>query len=451
MKTVLLLLSADRFAIPLIDYLVSEGKTYGWKIMIGSMFDQALYDRIKDELCNDISFVLIKDEKQCDKEIRKVDVVIGIMPDILLLKVADSCIARSKTLISPAKLNRQMFAKRLQAEENDALILLECGFTPGLDHITAKKMIDHIHAKGGNISSFKTYSGSLVAGDSIDNPLEFKLTSTASDLLNFGKSNNRNLIHGQLQHIPYQHLFSRAEPLDIQGLNNMAIIPEEDALYCRKIYGLAEATTVLKGRIVRGGFENFWSLIVRLGLTNTTNKIEMLEEPSYKKFLRSLLPYSPTLSLEDLIKKFAMASDEDIEKLKWLGFFDETWFEGTQTVTPANILQFLMEEKLSMHPLDKDYIVIRHELEYSLNNYDYKFNATLISEGEDQRHSALTKAIGLTIGSAARAVLLGNIRLKGVHTPIKKEIYEPVLNELEDLGIAFAVEEQKTEHVEQVH
>lgn len=444
MKTVLVLLNSDRFAMPLIDYLVDEGKRYGWRIVVGSMFDLELFNRVTGAVRGDVRCIHVKDQKQCDKEIRKADLVIGLMPDVMLLNVADACIARSKRLISPARLNRQLYAKRSQAEENDALILVECGFTPGLDHITAKKMIDHIHAKGGRISSFRTYSGNLVDEACIDNPWDFKLTGQSYELLNFGKGQNRYLINGQLQHVPYHQLFMRAEPLAIQGLDNTVMVPEEDGLYCRRIYDLPEADTVMKGRILRKGFASVWRLIVRLGMTNATHRLEMLDDRSFRSFLRSLVPHSQIESLESLLRGYMEASEEDIEKLKWLGLFDDVWFDGIQEITPAILLQSLLEKKLSMREEDKDCIVIRHDLEYSLNNYNYKFNATLLSRGEDLRHSAIAKAIGLTTGAAAKAVLVENIRLTGIHTPVKKEIYDPVLNELEDLGIAFTVEEKRT-------
>jgi saccharopine dehydrogenase (NADP+, L-glutamate forming) len=444
MKTVLLLLSTDRFSIPLIRYLVLEGKRYGWKTCIGSMFDNSFTDRIREEkVSNELIFISITDYRQCDHAIRKSDLVIGMVPDVMLLQIADSCIDHHKTLIAPSRLNRQLFAKKQQAEENDSLILVECGFTPGLDHITAKNVIDNVKAKGGKISSFKTHSGSLIAESCIDNPWEFKLTEPSLDLINLGKGNNRHLVLNQLQYISQHNLLSRAEPLSMTGLKNGMSIPEEDALYCRKVYELDDAHTIVKGRIVRSGFESVWNLLIRLGFTNTTSKVELFEDKSFHNFLRSLLPYNASESLELRLKKYAGATGDDIDKLKWLGLFDEAWPEGYREITPAVILQHLLEKKLSMKPQDKDCIIMRHELEYSTLEHDHSFTATLMVQGEDQRNSATAKAIGLTTGAAAKAVLLENIKVKGLHTPVKKEIYEPILGELVDLGVAFHVEEKR--------
>jgi hypothetical protein len=449
MKTVLLLLSTDRFSIPLIRYLVLEGKRYGWKTCIGTMFDSSFTDRIREEkISNDLIFISITDFRQCDAAIRKCDLVIGMVPDVMLLQIADSCIDHRKTLIAPSRLNRQLFAKKAAAEENKTLILVECGFTPGLDHITAKNVIDTVRSKGGTISSFKTYSGSLIAESNIDNPWEFKLTEPASDVINMGKGTNRHIVKNQLQHVSHHALFGRKEPLSINGIPNAVAIPEDDALYCRKMYDLKDAHTVVKGRIVREGFDTLWNLLVRLGFTNTTSKVELFEDKSIVNYLRSLVQYHPEELLELCLKRQTGATADDLDKMRWLGMFDDVWPEGYRDVTPAILLQYLMEQKLAMQPDDKDCIVMHHELDYATAEFDHRFTATLVAQGEDQKNSALAKAIGLTTGAAAKSVMLENIQVKGLHTPVIKKIYEPILSELVDLGVAFHVEEKRVRRAE---
>lgn len=444
MKTVLVLLSTDQFSVPLVRYLALEGKRYGWKLCVGSMFGESCARRMREEkFSNDVLFINITDYRQCDHAIRKVDLVVGMIPDVMLLQVADSCIAHGKDLITPSRLTRQLVSKKTQAEKSDVLLLFECGFSPGLDHITLKKAIDNIHIRGGTIASLKTYSGSQISEQDVDNPWEFKLTEPSRELLNLGKGNNRFLFNGQLQHIPYHQLFDRSEPIAIQGLPDIVAIPEGDALYYRKLYELTEAHTVMKGRLVRKGFERIWGLITKLGLTDNTTRIELFENKSIRYFLRSLLPYSTTESIEALLQKHFRATWIEIEALRWLGLFEDDWLEGHREITPAIILQHLLEKKFSMRSHERDCIIMRHELEYNYQNFRRKFTSTLITQGEDLLNSATAKAIGLTTGAAAKAFLVGNIKAKGLHTPTKKEIYDPILNELADLGVAFHVEDHK--------
>jgi saccharopine dehydrogenase (NADP+, L-glutamate forming) len=449
LKTVLLLLSTDRYSFPLIRYLVLEGRRYGWKIFVGGMFEFSILDRLKEEkFSGEVGFINITDFRQCDHAIRKADLIVALVPDVMLLQIADSCIVHKKSLVAPSRLNRQMVLRKAEAEKNDTLLLMECGFSPGLDHITAKKAIDTIRIKGGSIFSFKTYSSSLVAESCIDNPWEFKLTEPAPELVNLGKQNNRHLVNDQLQHVPYHQLFARSEPVTIRGLGSMVAIPEGDSLYYRKIYQLPEASTVVKGKLMRKGFERIWDIIIKLGLTDNQSRIDLAEEKSFYHFLSSLLPYSPTDSLEQRLRKHAGAYLEDIEKLKWLGLFDDGWIDGYKEVTPAVVLQHLLEKKFALKTEDKDCIVMQHQLQYMYKGAHYNFTATLVAQGESYHDSATAKAIGLTTGAAAKAFLLGNIKVRGLHTPAKKEIYDPILNELDDLGVAFHIDERKVQEPE---
>ena len=61
----------------------------------------------------------------------------------------------------------------------------------------------------------------------------------------------------------------------------------------------------------------------------------------------------------------------------------------------------------------------------------------LIAKGEDNVRTAMAKTVGLPLGIATKLILNGTIQLKGLHIPTKKEIYEPVLKELELYNVQF--------------
>jgi hypothetical protein len=433
---------------PLIRYLVIEGRRYGWKICVGSMFTSDLFHRIKQEkFSNDVVFIEITDYRQCHHAIRKADLIIASLPHTMLLQIADLCIRNKKSLITPNKLTRQMLSRKSQVEEAEILLLMECGFSPGLDHVTAKKAIDRIHLSNGHISSFKTYSGGMVAEDGVDNPWRFRFTEPVSDIIHLGRYNNRHVIDGKTRHIPYHQLFARTSPVVIQGWNNLVSIPAGDALYYKKIYQLDEADTVVKGKILNQEFADTWNLLVKLGLTDMQSKIEMSGDASFYNLVDSLLPYGGEATVEERLQHYLQATTEDITRLKWIGLLGNGWVRLKEP-TPAAILQHVLEEKLQPQEQDKDHILMQHHLEYTLKHTTHNVTATLVAAGENNVDSALAKAMGLTTGAAAKAFLLDNIKIRGMHIPVMPEVYEPVLNELLDLGVAFHVDEQKTYHDE---
>ncbi|MDQ2658290.1 MAG: hypothetical protein M3Y60_12785 [Bacteroidota bacterium] len=448
-KKILLIIDSDRFAFPLLHYLTANAKLFSWKIRIGTMFDDRVADGIRAEnFPVALEFVNFKKQQDCDQAIKKSDLVIGLVQDATLLQIADRCIAYRKTLISPARLNRQMALKRTEAKENNTLILMDCGFSPGLDHIIAKKAIDNIHSRGGKITSFKTFNGTFLSESSDENPLQFKLTEPVADVLGWGKHNNRHLINGRMQHIPCHRLFERSEPVMIHEREHR-MIPEGDSLYYRKIYDLANAHTVLKGKLVQKGFDNVWNALVKLGLTDSASRIDFIGEASYLTLVDSLLPIHPTATVEERLQQYTGADTEVIEKLRWLGLFDDRpWDEVPRESSPAQLLQLLLVQKLTMHPDDKDAVKMEHHLAYEFRDELFEFTATLVIEGDNARDSALAKVTGFTCGAAAKSVLLGSITNKGLHIPILREIYDPILNELEEQGIAFHVNEKKTQTAE---
>ena len=407
------------------------------------MFNPELAAHIRQEkFSSEVVFINITDYRQCDHAIRKADIVAGLLPDAMMIQVADLCIANKKNFVTPARLNRQMVSRKSKIEENGMLVLMECGFAPGLDHITAKKAIDNIHVRGGRISTFKTFHGSVLAESAINNSLEFKLTEPVSEVLLAGRHNNRHVIKGRILHIPYHQVFDRAEAISVSGLNNIRVIPEGDSLYLRKIYDLSNADTVVKGRLMRGGFVSIFALLVKLGLTDMQSKIEMFEKSSFYNYLDSLLPYSEGELLEYRLQKYAGASQDDILNLRCLGLLDHQWVQSKDP-TPAHLLQHLLEKRFLMGPDDKDCIVMRHHLEYSLKNARHTLQATLVVEGESGNDMAIDKVISLTTGAALKACMLDNIKAKGLFIPTTSEIYDPILSELLDLGVAFHVEESR--------
>jgi saccharopine dehydrogenase (NADP+, L-glutamate forming) len=123
--------------------------------------------------------------------------------------------------------------------------------------------------------------------------------------------------------------------------------------------------------------------------------------------------------------------------LKWLGIFEETPLE-LGNGSPAQALQKLVEKRWVLGENDKDMIVMWHRFRYSLEGSEMEIQSKLITYGDDPMHTAMSKTVGLPIAIAAKHILTGTWNLSGVQLPTNPEIYEPVLKELEEMGICFS-------------
>jgi len=106
----------------------------------------------------------------------------------------------------------------------------------------------------------------------------------------------------------------------------------------------------------------------------------------------------------------------------------------------ADILQFIIEQKLALAPHDKDMVVMMHEIDYTVNGMPKKVKSSLVVKGNDNVHTAMAKTVGLPLGIAAKLILEGRITETGLHIPITPAIYNPVLEELRKYGVRFEEE-----------
>ena len=82
-------------------------------------------------------------------------------------------------------------------------------------------------------------------------------------------------------------------------------------------------------------------------------------------------------------------------------------------------------------------IVMQHQFEYLLKNKLHKVASSLVVYGENSEKTAMAKTVGLPVAIATKLILNNQFNLKGVCLPVYKEIYEPILKELNQLGIFF--------------
>jgi saccharopine dehydrogenase-like NADP-dependent oxidoreductase len=200
----------------------------------------------------------------------------------------------------------------------------------------------------------------------------------------------------------------------------------------------------VRGTLRRQGFCQAWHLLVQLGLTADDYVLENSEQLTYRQFLEAFLPANPAaLTWDQRVALYlGLAPDsEEIRRIKWLGFPPESI--GLTQATPAQVLEKLLTRKWQLAPDDKDLVVMQHILEYELAGKQYRLTSSLAVTGEDARHTAMAKTVGLPVGIIAKRILLGQVDHRGVLIPTYPDIYEPVLAELRSAGIHFVEETEE--------
>jgi saccharopine dehydrogenase-like NADP-dependent oxidoreductase len=436
----ILIIGAGKSSATLIKYLIENAEREQWKITIVDQDKNTILDKTAGS-----EFTVALESNILEEEIRRKlisenDVVISMLPARFHMPLIEDCVMLKTDIVTPSYETPEIKALNDAAVENDMLIMNEIGLDPGIDHMSAKRIIDNVNAKGGELTYFESFTGGLVAPESDDNPWNYKFTWNPRNVVLAGQGSAAKFIQrGRYKYIPYNRLFRRTEVIDIEGYGKFEGYANRDSLKYRKIYGLDNIPTIYRGTLRRVGFSRAWNTLVQVGATDDSYIMEGSANMTHRDFINSFLAYNPWDSVELKFRYYMKIDQDDIiwEKLEWLGLFDRTPIGLGKDSTPAQILQRIMEKKLSLRPDDKDMIVMYHKIGYKLDGIDKEINSSLVVIGEDQTYTAMSDTVGLPLGIFVKHLLRGDIKCKGVRLPLSAEVYNPVLDELAEYGMSF--------------
>ncbi len=348
-------------------------------------------------------------------------------------------------MVTASYISSEMQALDEEAKQKGLIFMNEIGVDPGIDHMSAMQVIDRIRAKGGKMILFESFTGGLVAPESDNNLWNYKFTWNPRNVVTAGQGGAAKFLQeGTYKYIPYNRLFRRTEFIDIENYGRFEVYANRDSLKYQSIYGLNDIKTLYRGTIRRVGFSRAWNIFVALGMTDDSYTIDDSEHMSYRDFINSFLPYSPTDSVELKLRHQLKIDQDDImwDKLLELDIFSSTKQVELKKATPAQILQKILMDSWTLDKEDRDMIVMYHKFGYELNGEKYQIDSSMVVLGENQTYTAMSKTVGLPVAIATLAILNGKIKTPGVQIPITKEVYTPILKELQTYGIQF-----KEEHV----
>lgn len=438
----ILIIGAGLSTIDLIDYLLENAEEYDWKITVGDISEERARKKVNGHPRGKAKIFDIKDDLESWRSIANADVVISMLPADMHHLVAEKCIDLRKPMLTASYATDQIKALDEKARRADIPIMMELGLDPGIDHMSAMNVINRIKETGGELTSFYSFTGGLVAPEYDNNPWNYKFTWNPRNVVLAGTGVSTFIHNGEYKYIPYHRLFDRVLSRKILQLGDFEIYANRDSLKYREIYGLKDIPSMFRGTIRRPGFSKAWNVLVRLGCTEDDYTIEDSENMTYRDFINAYLRYDPNMPVEIKLQEYCRnASDPVIfEKLKWLGVFERRKV-GLKNATPAQILQKLLEEKWKMDPEDKDMILMQHEFKYKLNEEDKMLVSAMAVMGKDQENTAMAITVGLPLAITTKLLLTEKIKHKGIVLPIHKDIYEPVLEELKTFGISFEEKE----------
>lgn len=436
----ILVIGAGKSTAYLLDYFIAKAGPENLAIQIADLDPSNLPIALRTHERISLLTLDILNETERKSAIKSADIVVSMLPARLHLAVAKDCLTLQKHLVTASYISREMKAMDREVRERGLIFMNEIGLDPGIDHMSAMKIIDKIRDDGGKVILFESFCGGLVAPESDTNLWNYKFTWNPRNVVLAGQGGAAKFIQeGTYKYIPYHKLFRRTEFMQIEGYGTFEAYANRDSLDYREAYGLQDVLTLYRGTIRRVGFSKAWNMFVQLGMTDDSYTVENSEGMSYREFTNLFLPYSPTDTVELKLRYYLKIDQDDVMwgKLTELNLFDTNSKITIKKATPAQMLQQILEASWTLADDDKDMTVMYHKIGYILNGNKKQIDANMVVVGENRSHTAMAKTVGLPVAMATLLILNGHVRKTGVQIPIHKEVYEPVLSELKTCGVVF--------------
>jgi len=437
MKKVLVL-GAGLVSKPLVHYLLKKN----FEVKVASRTVSKADALIKGFSNGTAEELNVKNDEQLEKLIIESDLAISLLPYTFHVKVAKLCIKHKKHLITTSYVSSEMNQLNEEAKSAGILILNEIGLDPGIDHMSAMQIIDAVKKNGGKVTSFKSYCGGLPDMQYNNNPFGYKFSWSPRGVVMAGRNNGQFLENGEVVFIPGKDLFKHYEILDIEDVGNLEAYTNRDALPYQELYGLTDAQTIFRGTLRYVGWCYTKKKAQELGLFDDAPRQD-LSGLTYAEMIQKLIESEDIDYIEEDTANFLGLEKHStvIKKFKWLGLFSNDLLPDENNV--MDMYSALLQKKLKMGEKELDLIILHHRFVAIYANKKEYITSTLVDTGIPNGDSAMSRTVSLPAAIAAALILDGKINLTGVKIPVMPEVYNPVLAELETMGVKF-VEKKET-------
>ena len=431
-----LLLGAGRVSASLVSYL---GRSKDVKIVVASDDEkEAALVASKASNGTSVGLDILGDTHQLPGLVEESDVVVSLLPAPLHGRIAEECILHSTNLVTASYEGEDIQAMRERAEQAGIVILSEMGLDPGLDHLSAMKMIDDVKSRGGRVTFFASSCGGLPAPEAANNPLHYKFSWSPLGVIRACRNHARYRWEGHTLDVQGYELLGSAAPfIEAWPELHLECIPNRDSLKYENIYGIEGAETVFRGTLRYRGFAELFNVFLRMGLCES----DLAKEETWNQVLESLRKnHGGFQSVRDYVEA---CSDESVETanlamdaMEWLGILSDEAVTANESLRD-NFCRVL-EDKLRFEPTERDMIIMHHRIEASFEDGEEERHIASLQVFGDSSSSAMAKTVGYTAAAGAELLLDGTLRNeRGLLLPTNEKIYVPVLDKVRREGIEF--------------
>jgi len=430
----ILVLGAGMVSRPMIRYLLGQPDFY--VTMASRTVSKA--EKMIDGHPQGEAFELdVNDDKKVEEFVSKADVVVSLLPYTFHVKVAEMCIKHRKHMITTSYVSDAMKALDKKAKNAGILILNECGLDPGIDHMSAMRIIHDVGIKGGKVISFRSTTGALPSHEANNNPFGYKFSWSPRGVLLASRNAAKWLENGKEVSIPGEQLFENYTLQDVEGVGTFENYPNRNSVPYKDIYGLKDAKTVYRGTFRMTGWCETLRNIVAIGWLSE-EPVKDFHGKTYGELTRHLIGAKPKDNLQNATAKHLGLKPYSavIKRLEWLGLFGDEPLPKDKN-NPLDYLNVLTLKKMSMGEHDRDMVVMHHEFIAEYPSKKEYITSTLVDYGIPDGDTSVARTVALPAAIAVKMILQKKMNMNGVHIPVIPEIYNPILDELEEIGIKF--------------
>ncbi|MCK4358396.1 MAG: saccharopine dehydrogenase NADP-binding domain-containing protein [Candidatus Cloacimonetes bacterium] len=377
----------------------------------------------------------VKDDEKLEELVSENDLAVSLLPYTYHVKIAKLCMKYGKNMVTTSYVSDDMNALDSEAKAAGILLLNEIGVDPGIDHMSAMRVIDNVKNNGGRIISFKSYCGGLPAPEANTNPWGYKFSWSPRGVVMAGKNPAKYIMDKKIVDVPGPELFATNWKVDIPNFGELEAYPNRNSVPYKELYHIENTDTMFRGTLRYPGWCATMKKIVDLGFLDDEIVYD-IKNLTYAEFIKNFVTDSRYDNLKkDLAAQWGLnVSSDPIYRVEWLGLLGNEKI-GLEKGTAMDIFCKILLDKLKYEPEERDLLVLHHEFIAEYPDKKQSITSTMIDYGIPGGDSSMSRTVGLPAAIAVKLILNGVIKETGVHIPVRPDIYEPILEELKNQNI----------------